>query len=372
MHDAVAPLDSYLVKYDRHLQLCRDWLLRSMTSAGGSRAHFSPLGGWSRAYPETTGYIITTLLEVDRRVGDPAAAAAARQMGRWLLSIQEQQGFWRSGLYPYAKDASPSVFNTGQILGGLVALSTVDGNAGYLEGARRAADWLARGVDEDGLWSHGHYRDHQPDYYTIVTAPMLAYAAQGGGKDPVRAAAARAVKHILANRRPNGAFPFWGFDPDRPAFTHTIAYTLQGLIEGADLPGGGGEDSLAAARPALERLRRQAELRNGRLPGAFDRAWRPDRSFECLTGSAQVAICLLLLHRREPDLRLVNAAAKLVERLCALHSTGPLPGLNGALAGSKPLWGPYMRLRYPNWAAKFFADALMLLGEALRADATAR
>jgi hypothetical protein len=34
-------------------------------------------------------------------------------------------------------------------------------------------------------------------------------------------------------------------------------------------------------------------------------------------------------------------------------------GLRGAVAGSAPLWGDYMRMRYPNWAAKYHCDALM-------------
>jgi len=34
--------------------------------------------------------------------------------------------------------------------------------------------------------------------------------------------------------------------------------------------------------------------------------------------------------------------------------------VRGAIAGSYPLWGRYLRWRYPNWAAKFFLDALLL------------
>ena len=39
------------------------------------------------------------------------------------------------------------------------------------------------------------------------------------------------------------------------------------------------------------------------------------------------------------------------------------PALNtrGAIAGSYPMLGRYERLKYPNWATKFFADALLLL-----------
>ena len=32
------------------------------------------------------------------------------------------------------------------------------------------------------------------------------------------------------------------------------------------------------------------------------------------------------------------------------------------MKGSHPIWGPYEADDYPNWAAKFFADALLLEG----------
>lgn len=346
--------------------LCRDWLIHSIGASGGSRAHVSPVLGWSRAYPETSGYIATTLLDLADRLGDEESRAAAIGLGDWLLSIQEPEGCWRGGLYPYARDSGPSVFNTGQVLNGLVALARRDCGARFRDSADKAAAWLARGVDGAGVWRSGHYRGHQPDYYSFVAWPMLDHAALAGYEEG-RDAALRVIDSILGHALPNGAFERWGFDEEAPAFTHTIAYTLQGLIESHRLIG---PDSGIMARlaPALERLRRQAELGGGRLAGAFDRDWKADKSFECLTGSAQVAICLLLSHRIEPDLRQVNAAAKLVERLCRLQRTGPGKALRGAVAGSNPLRGRYMRLRYPNWAVKFFADSLLLLDEALDAE----
>jgi hypothetical protein len=38
----------------------------------------------------------------------------------------------------------------------------------------------------------------------------------------------------------------------------------------------------------------------------------------------------------------------------------PDPAVRGGIAGSSPIWGDYSRFEYPNWAAKFFADALMM------------
>jgi hypothetical protein len=34
--------------------------------------------------------------------------------------------------------------------------------------------------------------------------------------------------------------------------------------------------------------------------------------------------------------------------------------VRGAIPGSAPIWGAYSRFEFPNWAAKFFADALIM------------
>jgi hypothetical protein len=34
--------------------------------------------------------------------------------------------------------------------------------------------------------------------------------------------------------------------------------------------------------------------------------------------------------------------------------------VRGALPGSYPIWGKYEPFAFPNWATKFFADALMM------------
>ncbi|MDV7395274.1 hypothetical protein RZS08_28055, partial [Arthrospira platensis SPKY1] len=36
------------------------------------------------------------------------------------------------------------------------------------------------------------------------------------------------------------------------------------------------------------------------------------------------------------------------------------PVVQGAIPGSAPIWGAYSRFEFPNWAAKFFADALIM------------
>ncbi len=351
-----------LAKYRRHLHATAAWLERSIRPDGGSAAHFSPLLGWSRSYPETTGYLIPTLLELSSFLEEPRYNSLAVALGDWLLSIQLENGAWQGGLYHPKKAGEPSVFNTGQILKGMSALYRDTGEQHWIDAASRGAHWLAEGVGKDGYWPSGDYQSEKtPSYYTHVAWPMLAVAVETGSTQ-VREAASLYLQTVLDRQRNAGDFEGWSFAPGKAAFTHTIAYTIRGLQEAANLLGGAeGEQLWEACRLPLEKLCRHAEIYNGRLPGAYGKDWKPDRGFTCLTGNAQVAICLLLWEERIHDVQLVNAAAKLVDDVCRSQSLGGLRGVRGGVSGSRPLWQRYMRMRYPNWAAKYHCDALMRL-----------
>jgi hypothetical protein len=351
-------------RYDRHLEATTAWLRESVARGrGGSAAYATPIGTWARPYPETTGYLLPTLLAL----GEHDLAA---RLSSWLLAIQQRDGWWAGGTHP-SRSPRASVFNTAQIVHGLVACAHATGDERLREPIRRAASWLASGVGSDGLWAHRDYRAATtPTYYTHAAWPMLE-AAAFLEDDAIETSARRVLDAMLARRRDNGAFAGWGFgDADDRAFTHTIAYTLRGFLGAAEVLG----DWARYGDPveqALAYLYRRAELTGGALPGSFDSEWRPDERYVCLTGNAQLAICILLLERRAADLRLVNGAAKLVDEVCRSQRVrAPLAAVRGAVPGSRPLWGRYMVGRYPNWAAKYHCDALLLLTQRLAAEAS--
>jgi hypothetical protein len=355
--------------YKGHLRATADWLLRSIDAGGGgSSAYVSPISGWSSPYPETTGYIIPTLIEAAKFFEDSRLATAACDAGKWLLSLQNADGSWPGGLHKAGSINSPSVFNTAQCIDGFVALAAGDSDGKWCESAWRAARWLANGVDDSGCWAEGNYRSGiNPSYYTQVARPMLQ-VWQLTGDVNIRSSAERVLRRVVALRTQQGAIRGWGFEPGKPSFTHTIAYTLRGLLESAYLL----DDWQSYGVPcevALDRLARKAEFTQGRLPGAYYEDWRSVNWYSCLTGNVQVAICLLRIDARAPDLRLVNAAAKLVDYVCSTQRTnGGSYRTRGAVAGSAPAWGRYMFMRYPNWAAKYHADALMMLSNRLRGE----
>jgi hypothetical protein len=354
-------------RYQRHLFATYRWTLRSIEHGrGGSCAYYIPILGWSAPYPETTGYLIPTLISSGAGAGDDRALERATSLGEWLLGIQEPDGYWLAGTHP-PKRPEPSVFNTAQIIKGMCALYKATGEHRWFKAAERACRWLSAGVGGDGIFSTGNYRsDFNPSYYTQVAWPMLE-VWRLTDNTTMRNAAKRVLGAVAARQQPDGAFTNWGFEAGAPAFTHTIAYLLRGLLESARLL-----NDVEVARLTmlpLETLRRKAEIANGDLPGSYDTEWRGDKRFVCLTGNAQTAICFLLADALEPDLRWVNAAAKLVDAVCRSQALRHVdPGILGGVAGSRPIWGSYMRFRYPNWAAKYHLDALTRLRSRLAAE----
>jgi hypothetical protein len=60
--------------------------------------------------------------------------------------------------------------------------------------------------------------------------------------------------------------------------------------------------------------------------------------------------------------RFLDAATEVIQEQKKVHDVNhPNPGIRGGIAGSFPIWGDYCHFSYLNWAAKFYADSLILL-----------
>lgn len=338
-------------KFENHLRLSIDWLIKSKHATGGSSAYYAPLLGWSKPYPETTGYIIPTLLEYYHFSDYNPAYETAIEFGDWLLSIQSDEGYWNAGQHPPQKE-DPSVFNTGQILFGLISLYKETRDSKWAESLDKATEWLCKEIDENGTWTGGHYRGFNPTYYSRVAWPILL-ASTILDNNAYQKKAILVLDSLIKNRNPNGTFSGWGFDEHGPAFTHTIAYTLRGFME-SSFHLNDWQTYGSKTEQALEKFYTLSELKNGRLAGKYDEQFSGSETYSCITGNFQIAHCLMRWYEKNNDLRLLDAASKLLEYSVKSQST------SGAIPGSKPFWGRYMMFRYPNWSAKFCADALLL------------
>ena len=346
------------------LQRAIAWLCEShdVTGREGSSKGFSLLHGWLPAYPETTGYVIGTLLAAAPRLGDRVELVErAREMGAWEEAVQERDGGIMEGHVGTTPRRSV-VFNTGMVLHGWVDLRD-RGFHEHDEAAARAADFLASRLRADGTWHpHVEYSGVPHTYNSRVGWAMLRWA-DAVGDDAVAEAAHRQLDWVVGRQRPNGWFDDCVFKPRTRPSTHALAYTVRGLLESYALRGE--ERWLRAAERTSEALVRKLEVLP-RLRAEYDEAWKPAARHACLTGTVQLGGVWLRLHQLTGDLRWLNAGLKAVEQAAAHQEHGPRRAIDGALAGSFPVWARYAPLQYPNWATKFLADAVMLYEDSMR------
>lgn len=351
----------YLQKYKIHLIKSIEWLKNSERKTGGSSAYYSPFLGWSKSYPETTGYIIPTLLNYYNFTKDISSYSLAIRFGEWLLSIQNARGSWSAGKYP-TRINKPSLFNTGQALRGIFAISQISKNVKWKESCLLGVDWLISKMNQDCLWDYNDYLSSTtPSYYTYLFWPMLEISERLGlveNSTKIKLGLSCLSKRI----NNNGTISNWGFLDNKPAYTHTIGYTIKGFQEcGLILKN---DNLIKVIEPTLLKLMHMSEINGGILSGMYDSSWKKYDSFTCVTGNLQIAKCFLLQYTYGKDIRFLNASARLIDNVCRIQNikTKKL-GLLGGIPGSKPFWGKYMRFRYPNWAVKYFSDAILSLIE---------
>ena len=105
---------------------------------------------------------------------------------------------------------------------------------------------------------------------------------------------------------------------------------------------------------------------DGFLPGRLDSQWRGTVPWSCLTGTVQMAACWLLLYRETGNPRFRDAAFAANRYVRGTVRLDGPPETRGAVKGSFPVSGGYVRFQYPNWACKFFIDAISLERDASR------
>jgi len=129
------------------------------------------LDGFTTSYPETSGYIVPTLLQFAEKYNRPDIRERAKKTLDWLLTIQKTSGGWQSGYVHQNKDEV--VFNTGQVIRGMVAGYTAFADKRYLHSAERAADWLVHIQNENGSFNKHVYLNQARVYDSYVVAPVL-------------------------------------------------------------------------------------------------------------------------------------------------------------------------------------------------------
>ncbi|GAA2905223.1 hypothetical protein Acy02nite_86140 [Actinoplanes cyaneus] len=332
------------------------WIERAhdVTGRRGISAGYDLATGWQPAYPETSGYLLPTMLRAARVLDRAPLADRAVEVGRWLREIQLPDGaFPNLGL-----EGQPAVFDAGQIVLGLVALWRRTEDPALLESAARAGRWVGDMQRADGSWlSHLGF----PNTYSSRVAWALAELSRATGDPAYARHAERSLDWILTRVRPDGWIDAMAFEENRAPWTHTIGYALRGLLRGGDLVGGDlGARCVAAASDCALRL---ADLRSPLhplLPGEIGPGFEPYADYACLTGDAQMVVVWWDVAARRGDRALAQRCLEVMDRLAALQVWQPLePAAVGALPGSWPQSGAFEPNAFPIWATKFLVDAAL-------------
>jgi len=338
-----------------------EWLKRSQDKSiyqdGGSARDYSLVKGWASSYPETSGYIVPTLIDYAELTNDHQLTDRARRMLDWLVSIQFPEGGFQGGKID-ANPCVPVTFNTGQILMGLAAGVRKFGNS-YRAPMSMAAAWLRDTLDEDGCWRKYATPFAAPGekaYETHVSWGLFEAARmepdQGFGE-----AGLKQVRWALSKQHENGWFASNCLELPEQPLTHTIGYVLRGVIEAYRFSSDA--TLLTAAQKTADALLKVIES-DGRIAGRLNHDWKPTVNWVCLTGSVQIAACWFLLHSIAGQTEYLEAA-KLANRYVrrTVFLTGS-PDIVGGVRGAYPVNGDYGRYEYLNWAAKFCVDSQLM------------
>lgn len=352
----------------RHLDAAISWIKRAddASSTGGVAWGYKtrkpvrsaePLG-WIAPYPETTGYIIPTMLRFADLSGDEDCVQRSHRMVQWELGIQLPDGGIQGGVLG-AQPVASSTFVTGQVIFGLVSGYERFREEPIRTGAIRAGEFLLSCLNNTGRFAAGysHFCESGAKAYEARTGLALAELGDMLEDQRFRIGASRIADYALSVQQPNGWFQENDVDNHDKPLTHLIGYVLEGLHGiGIRLKR---RDCIDAVQRTLKSLLPLIEP-NGFLAGRWHQDWTPAADWVCLTGSAQIAGVFLRMYGQTGMPEYYEAGRKLLGFVCSTQDirTG-LPAIDGGIRGSYPFHGEYGQWCVLNWATKFFADSLM-------------
>jgi hypothetical protein len=343
-----------------------NWLLQAQNATpdkGVSLGYFPLDGehnGWRPSYPETTGYIITSLISFSRYLNIENFREAALEMGNWEVIIQMPSGAVQGGPVTSPDKQTPAAFNTGMVLDGWCTLYEENSDSQLINAARRAADFLVNDINHDGYFeTNGHFVSKgEIKTYTCLCAWSLFRFGNLVNEARYKNSALTVIEAAIKLQQPNGWFSHNCLGFSKAPLTHTIGYTLQAILEIGLLANR--VDFIEAVRVCVDSILNKIQP-NGYLPARFYSDWEPASFSSCLTGNAQIAIVCYRLYQYTSEIHYQQKADLLMSFLMELQNLeSDNLGIRGAIAGSFPITGDYMSAGYPNWATKYYLDALIL------------
>ncbi len=278
-------------------------------------------------YPEVSGYYIPTLIQWGER--NKAVAYA-----KYLCSIQKDDGAWYD-----SNDMMPYIFDSGQILKGLVAIYPMIPEV--KENIIKGCDWIITNITPEGRLVAPEKNTFPEDdsFYSELIHIYCLSPIKEAGKLFDRSDYIEAVNKVLAYYKREKMDKIMNFS----LLSHFYAYVMEALY---DL----GETNLC--RQAMLNLEKYRN-RRGAIPGLKDVPWI------CSTGLFQLAIVWYKLGELEKGNTLFYYALSLQNESGGWYGSYPAEGFLAKFyrGRKKPYYFPDAEI---SWAVKYFLDALAL------------
>ncbi len=344
----------------KHIDAAVKWILHAqdMQPDGGVTAYIAYSGRCKTgtSYPEVTGYIIRTMMEYHDICKDDKILEAANKMVDFELPLQMECGSFPAGII--GNEPIESVFNSAQVVDGLLAAYRKFGREDCLEASVKCCDWIVSVQEEDGSWCLKNYLRAKRTYDTKVDEALMNLYKITGNKT-LKVAVDHNMGWVLSQQQENGWFDKCdnSLEKIKRPRTHSIGYTTQGLIECYAM--NGDERLLASASKTLDSLANIALKSDHLLEGRYDSLWQPVNNSSDVSGSAQISICWLRLYELTGKRHYLDAAIKTNGLLRGIQFLDGPVDIRGAVPSSYPFWGEEVPFGITSWAVKYYLDSLI-------------
>ena len=271
-----------------------------------------------KGYPEVTGYYIPTLIRWGYR-------ELAIDYAKWLMSIQHDDGSWYD---TFAQ--MPYVFDTAQILKGLLAAYSIWPDENVKNSIIKGAMWLAGNIQHDGRFKAADESIWKmPKAYSELIHLYCLSPIREVGIQFSKPELLKMVDLSIDYYKQNHMEEILHFD----LLSHFYAYVMEALVDLGELE---------LAKIAMNNIA-NFQTEDGAVPGYNDVHW------VCSTGLFQLALTWF----RVGDIERGNKAFSYACRL--QNESG---GWYGSYPSVEDESNDYFAASEISWAVKYFLDAL--------------
>lgn len=312
------------------------------------------------SFPETSGYIIPTLVECYKIIKKQILIKEAKEISDWILDIIQEDG----GLgEPYGFfSLNPRIFTTAQAILGLLSIYEIFKEKKYINGAIKMGNFLLNNLNKDGSWNTKYLFLKKNTAYKSRVSWILFLLYKKTNDHRYKYGCIRSINFIIEKLNINNVPKFCSFKNDDSLLTHLLGYHLVALINFSfqkKLLGKKKIKKILSITDYFYKLLKCHIDKYGIIKGELNLSGKKTVNYSCLTGNFQLLYFAILYEKRR-NIKKNKLSDKIYQFAKKYQVKSKNKLIDGAIAGSYPINGDYCSNMLPSWASKFFIDSLLL------------